>query len=141
MRALNLRLEAALGGNRRIVVRLQAGRPAEQRAGAFRRQMRVDQRRLQLCDLRLLGRHIGLKRALLKLIEKIALLDLGAFVEKALFQKRSDASNDVDAVGSLDAPVEFVSLCDRLFAGLDNSNRGWRRRSGLRARRAHGNRR
>ena len=108
-----------------------AGRPAEQSPRPIGGQLGVFQRRLQLRDLRLLRREIGLERAALELIELIAGLDLGAFVEQPLFQKRGDARDHVDPVDGLDPSEKFAGFGDRPLDRLDHANRRRRRRGRL----------
>ena len=66
LRGLHLGLEAALVGERGVVGRLLAGRPAEQGSRPVGGQLGVGQRRLQLRHLRLLRLEVGLERAALQ---------------------------------------------------------------------------
>ncbi len=66
---------------------------------------------------------VGLEQSLLDAVERIALLDLVAFLEKDLVQITLDPRSDLDAIGRFDAPDEIARLCNRPFLGIDSADR------------------
>ncbi len=121
---------ALLGRDRIVVGRALAGRGAEQRLRAVERNRRVRELGVGLRHRRRLGLHVGLERRLFQHIEKLALLDLGALGELALFEEGGDARDQRDAIDGLDAADERIGLGDRAALGAHHADRRRRRRAG-----------
>ncbi len=94
--------------------------------GALGRQLGIFKRCLELRHLRLLRGEIGLERAALEPIELSPFLISAPSYEQALFQKRGDARDDIDAIDRLDPAEEFAGLGDRPPGRLDDADGGRR---------------
>ena len=78
----------------------------------------------ELRDIRFVGVDLRLKRRLLEEVEEIALFDLGAFDEQALFEIGADPGDERHPSDGLNAADEFVGLRDLLPLGAHHPDRG-----------------
>ena len=67
--------------------------------------------------------HRSLERAALQPIQKVALVNLGAFLEQALVEKGGDAGGQGHSLDRLNAADEFGGFGDRGLLHADDANR------------------
>ncbi len=67
---------------------------------------------------------VGFERSPFQAIQKLSLLDVGAFRKEAFVQKRSHARDQIDAIAGFNAAVNLGAFGHRLELGLDNSHGG-----------------
>jgi hypothetical protein len=122
--ALDLCRQGAFGSERRIVIRLWAGRLLEQVLGTRQRYLGVLMLGVELVYIGLGGIDLRLKRRLLKLIKEIAFFDFRAFDKQPLFKERRDSRDDGDSAHGLDPADEFIGLCYLLPLGPNDAYGG-----------------
>ena len=87
---------------------------------------------LQLFHGGLVRIDLRLERRLLKKVEKIIFLYLGAFDKESLYQERGDPGNERHSAHRLNAADELVGLSNLLALGAHHPDRWWTARRGLR---------
>jgi Aldehyde dehydrogenase family len=127
----NLRRQGALGGERRIEIRLRSGRPRKQIPGALQRLLGIEVLSLQLVHRRLAGIDQGLKGGLLQLVKQIALVDLSPLDKQPLFEKASDPGDQYNPADRLDPADELIALGNLLALRADHADGRGTARSGL----------